>query len=48
MEMVNTQSLDVEKLEWAVKAVYRDVARSPDDAFHFETGRALPERLGYD
>ena len=41
-------SLDVEKLEREVKDVYRDVAESPDEEFHFETGRELAERLGYD
>ena len=41
------QSLDVEKLEREVKAVYGDVARTPDGEFHFEMGRPLAERLGY-
>jgi ubiquinone/menaquinone biosynthesis C-methylase UbiE len=41
------QQLDVEKLERAVKTVYRDVARSPDAEYHFEMGRDLAERLGY-
>ena len=27
--------------------MYRDVAREPGGDFHFETGRALAERLGY-
>jgi cyclopropane fatty-acyl-phospholipid synthase-like methyltransferase len=40
-------ALDVEKLEREVKAVYRDVARTPDGEFHFEMGRPLAERLGY-
>lgn len=39
--------LDVEKLEREVKAVYRDVAQTPDGEFHFEMGRPLAERLGY-
>ena len=42
-----TQSLDVDKLEREVKAVYRDVARTPGEEFHFELGRPLAERLGY-
>jgi SAM-dependent methyltransferase len=42
-----TQSLDVERLERAVKTVYRDVAESPNEEYHFEMGRALAERLGY-
>jgi SAM-dependent methyltransferase len=41
------QSLDVERLERAVKSVYRDVAETPDEDYHFEMGRALAERLGY-
>lgn len=41
------QSLDIGKLEREVKAVYRDVARTPDGEFHFEMGRPLAERLGY-
>ena len=41
------RSLDVGKLEREVKAVYRDVARTPDGEFHFEMGRSLAERLGY-
>ena len=42
-----TQSLDVEKLEREVKEVYREVAETPDEEFHFETGRDLAEHLGY-
>jgi arsenite methyltransferase len=41
------KSLDVKKLENEVKAVYRDVAQAPDGEFHFEMGRSLAERLGY-
>ncbi|WP_290810375.1 methyltransferase domain-containing protein [Halovivax sp.] len=41
------KSLDVDKLEHEVKAVYRNVARAPDGEFHFEMGRPLAERLGY-
>ena len=40
-------ALDVEKLERAVKNVYRDVAERPDADYHFEMGRPLAERLGY-
>ena len=43
--MANT--LDVEKLERAVKNVYGDVAQAPDAEYHFEMGRGLAERLGY-
>ncbi|MFC6835694.1 methyltransferase domain-containing protein [Halomarina ordinaria] len=45
--MTQSRSLDVERLEREVKAVYRDVARTPDEEFHFEMGRPLAERLGY-
>ena len=41
-------ALDVEKLERAVKNVYRDVAETPDADYHFEMGRPLAERLGYE
>ncbi|WP_135306489.1 methyltransferase domain-containing protein [Haloarcula amylovorans] len=40
-------SLDVDKLEQAVKSVYQDVAEEPDEEYHFEMGRPLAERLGY-
>ena len=43
-----SDSLDTEKLEREVKSMYQDVAVSTDAEFHFETGRALAERLGYD
>jgi len=40
-------SLDVDKLEDAVKSVYQDVAEDPDEEYHFEMGRPLAEHLGY-
>jgi SAM-dependent methyltransferase len=39
--------VDGERLEAAVKAMYRDVARA-DAELHFEIGRPLAEHLGYD
>ncbi len=42
------ESLDEEKLEQEVKSVYQSVAGTPDNEFHFEMGRDLAERLGYD
>jgi SAM-dependent methyltransferase len=39
--------VDGERLEAAVKDMYRDVARG-DAELHFEIGRALAEHLGYD
>ncbi|MFD1564599.1 methyltransferase domain-containing protein [Haloarchaeobius amylolyticus] len=41
-------SLDTDKLEREVKSMYQDVAESADAEFHFETGRDLAVRLGYD
>ncbi|MFW6033839.1 MAG: methyltransferase domain-containing protein [bacterium] len=40
-------TLDTKDLEERVKRMYRDVAVHPEQEFHFETGRALAERLGY-
>lgn len=36
------------ELEGKVKEMYREVALRPDGEFHFEMGRALAERLGYE
>jgi SAM-dependent methyltransferase len=41
------RQLDTAELEQRVKRMYEDVAREPEREFHFETGRALAERLGY-
>lgn len=41
-------NFDPKDLEEKVKAMYRDVAEQPKGEFHFEMGRALAERLGYD
>ncbi|MFP5219765.1 MAG: methyltransferase domain-containing protein [Actinomycetes bacterium] len=38
---------DPEQLTAKVMDMYRAVARTPEQEFHFETGRALAERLGY-
>lgn len=43
-----TVAFDPKDLESKVKAMYRDVAENPHGEFHFEMGRALAERLGYD
>ena len=40
--------VDTTALEQKVKAMYRDVALDPHGKFHFEMGRALAERLGYE
>jgi arsenite methyltransferase len=39
--------LDKTELEERVKRMYEEVALEPQREFHFETGRALAERLGY-
>jgi arsenite methyltransferase len=44
---VTTRQLDTTELEERVKRMYREVALEPEHEFHFETGRALAERLGY-
>jgi len=41
------RQLDTAELEQRVKRMYEEVAREPEREFHFETGRALAERLGY-
>jgi SAM-dependent methyltransferase len=41
------RALDTQELEQRVKEMYREVAEEPFKEFHFETGRALAERLGY-
>lgn len=40
-------AVDVTDLEARIKTIYHDVATQPRGTFHFETGRALAERLGY-
>jgi arsenite methyltransferase len=40
-------TVDAQDLERRVKEMYREVADEPHKDFHFETGRALAERLGY-
>jgi arsenite methyltransferase len=41
------RQLDTAELEERVKRMYEEVALEPEHEFHFETGRALAERLGY-
>ena len=43
-----SSKLDTADLENKVKAMYRAVAQEPDGEFHFEMGRGLAERLGYE
>jgi SAM-dependent methyltransferase len=39
--------LDTADLQLRVKAMYEEVALTPEREFHFQTGRQLAERLGY-
>ena len=41
-------TVDVVDLEAKVKAMYRQVAREPHGAFHFELGETVAIRVGYD
>lgn len=43
----SVRRLDTDDLTSRVRAMYREVAMHPERSFHFETGRALAERLGY-
>ena len=45
--MAAVAPIDQDELLRQVKEMYRAVAETPDATFHFETGRALAERLGY-
>ncbi len=47
-DMTTATAFDPKELEARVKEMYRDVAQKPKSEFHFEMGRALAERLGYD
>jgi arsenite methyltransferase len=42
-----TTLVDPTELRDRIRDLYRDVAEQPDGEFHFETGRAVAERLGY-
>jgi SAM-dependent methyltransferase len=46
--MTTLATFDPKDLEAKVKGMYRRVAEDPHGEFHFEMGRALAERLGYD
>ncbi|HET9430089.1 MAG TPA: hypothetical protein VFO70_02875, partial [Chitinophagaceae bacterium] len=48
MNTISTNKLDTADLEQKVKKMYRDVALHPDGEYHFEMGRTLTEKLGYD
>ena len=48
MEIIVTKKLDTADLEQKVKLMYRDVALNPKKEYHFEMGRGLAEKLGYE
>jgi hypothetical protein len=43
-----TKQVDSADLEQKVKKMYRDVALQPLGEYHFEMGRKLAEKLGYE
>jgi arsenite methyltransferase len=47
MSTTPARTLDTQELQQRVKHMYQEVALEPEREFHFETGRALAERLGY-
>lgn len=48
METILTKKVDATELEQNVKKMYRDVAMNPSAEYHFEMGRSLAEKLGYE
>ena len=48
MEKTLTKTVDASELEQKVKKMYRDVALNPKGEYHFEMGRGLAEKLGYE
>lgn len=48
MHTETTLQLNTTDLEQKVKNMYREVAMHPHEKYHFEMGRALAEKLGYD
>ena len=48
MQTESTLQLNITDLEQKVKNMYREVALHPHEKYHFEMGRALAEKLGYD
>lgn len=48
MEIITSKKLDTADLEQKVKKMYSDVAMHPNGEYHFEMGRGLAEKLGYD
>ncbi len=48
MENTITKKVDTAELEQKVKNMYSDVALNPKGEYHFEMGRGLAEKLGYE
>ena len=48
METTSTKKVDIADLKQKVKMMYRDVALHPEGEYHFEMGRSLAEKLGYE
>lgn len=48
METLTINNVNAAELEQKVKKMYRDVALCPGSEYHFEMGRSLAERLGYE
>lgn len=48
MENTLTQKVNTAELELKVKKMYSDVALHPEGEYHFEMGRGLAEKLGYE
>jgi arsenite methyltransferase len=48
METISTKKVNAKDLEQKVKKMYRDVAINPAGEYHFEMGRGLAEKLGYE
>lgn len=46
-EATPVPTVDRDQLREAIKDEYREVARSPDQGFHFHTGRTLTQIVGY-
>jgi len=47
MQTTLTKKVDASELEQKVKKMYSDVALNPKGDYHFEMGRGLAEKLGY-
>lgn len=48
MQATVPPKVNTEELEQKVKNMYREVALHPHEKYHFEMGRALAEKLGYE